>query len=52
MEEREGGKRKAEAHVLEKPQIIRGLIDGEDGSVVVYLPNQEYEYKVHSLYSY
>ena len=24
---------------LEKPQVIRGLIDGEDGSVVVDLPN-------------
>ena len=30
---------RAEAHGLEKPQVIRGLIDGEDGSVVVDLPN-------------
>jgi hypothetical protein len=29
----------AEARGLEKPQVIRGLIDGEDGSVVVDLPN-------------
>jgi hypothetical protein len=46
-EEREeghrGGKRrrKAEqkAHDLEKPQVLRGLIDVENGSVVVDLPN-------------
>jgi hypothetical protein len=29
----------SEAHGLKKPQILRGLIDGEDGSVVVDLPN-------------
>ena len=29
----------AEARGLEKLQVIRGLIDGEDGSVVVDLPN-------------
>jgi hypothetical protein len=30
----------AEAHGLEKPQVLRGLIDVEDGSVVVVdLPN-------------
>ena len=30
----------AEAHGLEKPQVLRGLIDVEDGSVaVVDLPN-------------
>ena len=29
----------AEAHGLEKLQVIRGLINGEDGSVVVGLPN-------------
>ena len=29
----------AEARGLEKPQVIRGLIDGEDGSVVVNLPS-------------
>jgi hypothetical protein len=33
-EEEEGG---AEALSLEKPQVVRGLIDGEDGSVVVDL---------------
>jgi hypothetical protein len=36
-----GGRRKdeAEAHGLENPQVIKGLIDVEDGSVVVDLPN-------------
>jgi hypothetical protein len=37
-----GGRRKksrAETHGLEKPQVIRGLLYGEDGSVVVDLPN-------------
>jgi hypothetical protein len=29
----------AEAGGLEKPQVLRGLIDGEDGSVAVDLPN-------------
>jgi hypothetical protein len=29
----------AEAHVLEKLQVLRGLIDVEDGSVVVELHN-------------
>ena len=29
----------AEAHGLEKLQVLRGLIDVEDGSVVVDLPN-------------
>ena len=29
----------AEAPGLEKPQVIRGLIDVENGSVVVDLPN-------------
>ena len=29
----------AEARGLEKPQVIRGLLDGEDGRVVVDLPN-------------
>ena len=29
----------AEAPGLEKPQVIRGLLYGEDGSVVVDLPN-------------
>ena len=37
---------RAEAHGLEKPQVLRGLIDGEDGSVVVDMPN------LHSIYSY
>ena len=30
---------RAEAHGLEKLQVLRGLIDVEDGSVVVDLPN-------------
>ena len=36
-----GGRKKniAEAHSLEKPQVLRGLIDGEDASVAVDLPN-------------
>ena len=29
----------AEAGDLEKPQVLRGLIDGKNGSVVVDLPN-------------
>ena len=29
----------AEACGLEKPQVIRGLIDGEDGCVAVDLPS-------------
>jgi hypothetical protein len=32
-------KSRAEAHGLEKPQVIRGLIDVKDGSVAVNLPN-------------
>ena len=32
-------KSRAEAQGLEKPQVLRGLLDGEDGSVVVGLPN-------------
>jgi hypothetical protein len=32
-------KSRAEAHGLEKVQVLRGLIDVEDGSVVVGLPN-------------
>jgi hypothetical protein len=36
---RREGRRKAETHGLEKPQVIRGLIDVKDGSVVVDLPN-------------
>jgi hypothetical protein len=32
-------KSRAEAHGLEKLQVIRGLIDVEDDSVVVDLPN-------------
>ena len=34
---------RAESHGLEKPQVIRGLIDGEDGSIGV---------EAHSMYSY
>jgi hypothetical protein len=32
-------KSQAEAHGLEKLQGLRGLVDGEDGSVAVDLPN-------------
>jgi hypothetical protein len=32
-------KKKSGAHSLEKPQVLRGLIDVEDDSVVVDLPN-------------
>jgi hypothetical protein len=32
-------KSRAEAHGLQKPKVLRGLIDVEDGSVVVDLPN-------------
>jgi hypothetical protein len=32
-------KSRAEAHGLEKPQILRSLLYGEDGSVAVDLPN-------------
>jgi hypothetical protein len=42
MQRRRWKKNRAEAYVLEKLQVIRGLIDGEDGedgSVVVDLPN-------------
>ena len=43
--EDDGGQRRkrkesrAEARGLEKLQVTRGLVDGEDGSVVVDLPN-------------
>ena len=39
MQRRRKKKSRAEAHGLEKPQVLRGLIDGEDGSVAVDLPN-------------
>jgi hypothetical protein len=39
MKRRRKKKSGAEAHGLEKPQVLRGLIDVEDGSVVVDLPN-------------
>jgi hypothetical protein len=32
-------KSRAEAHGLEKPQVLRGLVDKEDGRGVVDLPN-------------
>jgi hypothetical protein len=32
-------KRGAEAHCLEKLQVLRSPIDGEDGSIAVDLPN-------------
>ena len=39
MQRRRKKKSRAKAHGLEKPQVLRGLIDVEDGSVVVDLPN-------------
>ena len=38
-EEEEEEKSRAKAHGLEKPQVLMGLNDVEDGSVVVDLPN-------------
>jgi hypothetical protein len=39
MQRRKKKKSGAEAHGLKKPQVLRGLIDVEDGSVGVDLPN-------------
>jgi hypothetical protein len=39
MQRRKKKKSGTEEHGLEKPQILRGLIDVEDGSVAVDLPN-------------
>ena len=39
MQRRRRKKKGREAHGLEKLQVLRGLIDVEDGSVVVDLPN-------------
>jgi hypothetical protein len=39
MQRRRKKKGRAEAHGLEKPQVLRGLIDLEDGSIAVDLPN-------------
>ena len=39
MQRRRKKKSRAEAHGLEKPQVLRGLLDEEDGSVAVDLPN-------------
>jgi hypothetical protein len=39
-------KSRAEAHGLEKPQVLRGLIDVEDGSVVVDLPNLDAQHVI------
>ena len=39
MQKRRKKKSRAEAHGLEKLQVLRGLIDVEDGSVAVDLPN-------------
>jgi hypothetical protein len=38
-EEKEEEKQSREAHGLEKPQVLRGLIDVKDGSVAVDLSN-------------
>jgi hypothetical protein len=37
--ERKKKKSGAEAHDLEKLQILRGLIDGDDSSIVIDVPN-------------
>ena len=45
-----GGERKRKAeekHSLEKLQVLRGLIDGEDGRVVVDLPNLDTQLYLH-----
>ena len=39
MQRRRKKKSRAEAHGLEKRQVLMGLIDMEDGSVAVALPN-------------
>ena len=39
MQRRRKKKSRAEAHGLEKPQVLRGFIDVDDGSVAVDLPN-------------
>ena len=39
MQRRKKKKSGAEAHGLKKPQVLRGLIDVEDGSVAVDLTN-------------
>jgi hypothetical protein len=39
MQRRREKKSRAEAHCMEKPQVLRGLIDVEDGSVAVDMPN-------------
>ena len=39
IQRRRKKKIRAEAHGLEKPQVIRDLLAGEDGSVVIDLPN-------------
>jgi hypothetical protein len=39
MQRRRKKKSGTVAHDLEKPQVLRGLIDGEYGSVVAGLPN-------------
>ena len=40
MQRRRKKKSRAEAHGLEKLQVLRGLIDGEDSNIAVDLPNQ------------
>jgi hypothetical protein len=39
MQRRGKKKSRAESHGLEKPQVLRGLLYVEDGSVVVDLPD-------------
>jgi hypothetical protein len=39
MQRKRNKKSRAEAHGLEKPKVLKGLIDVEDGSIAVALPN-------------
>ena len=39
MQRKRNKKSRAEAHGLEKPKVLKGLIDVEDGSIAVDLPN-------------
>ena len=44
MQRRRSKKSRAEAHGLEKLQVLRGLIHVEDGSIAVDLPNLDTEH--------
>jgi hypothetical protein len=47
MQRKRKKKNGAEARGLEKPQVLRGLIDVEEGSVVVDLPNLSTQHIYH-----